>query len=262
MGLARCLAAAQTLPVPGRVSKNVEQHVRLAKLAAEERAQILVFPELSLTGYELELASELSFSEDDARLAPLVDVATALAMTLVVGAPVRLGTELCIGAFILGPERAVDVYTKHHLGAFPASASVDGFVPPPEVGFFRPGSRNPLVNVAGSPAALAVCSDTGRSTHAQTAAERGAKAYLASMFVIPSEYENDRANLVAHATRHAMSVVFSNYGGPTGGLASAGRSAIWSERGECVAALDATGAGVVVATEGDGGWVGKARTLG
>ena len=52
-----------------------------------------------------------------------------------------------------------------------------------------------------------------------------------------------------------MTVVFANYGGQTGGLASAGRSAIWSDRGVTLAELTGTGSGLAIAAESDGGWV-------
>jgi NAD+ synthase (glutamine-hydrolysing) len=55
-----------------------------------------------------------------------------------------------------------------------------------------------------------------------------------------------------------MAVVFANFGGATGGLASAGRSAIWSETGELLAQLDAAGAGIVVACETADGWQARA----
>src|SRR5262249_22829432 len=100
---ARSLAAAQTVPKRGDVEANVEGHIRLIHVAAEAHARVLVFPELSLTGYELDLADELAFSEDDARLNPLLDSASSFGMTLVVGAPVRIGSLLHIGAFILSP---------------------------------------------------------------------------------------------------------------------------------------------------------------
>jgi NAD+ synthase (glutamine-hydrolysing) len=57
-------------------------------------------------------------------------------------------------------------------------------------------------------------------------------------------------------------VVFANYGGPSGGLASGGRSAIWSETGELLARLEPTGAGVVVATGTDAGWRARAILVG
>lgn len=251
---ARSIAVAQTIPRRGDVGANLEEHVRLVRVAAEEGARLLVFPELSLTGYELDLATELAFSREDPRLAPLVDAAFSYSMGLIVGAPVRIGSRCHIGAFIVYPDRTVDLYTKHRLGAFTASASCDGIVPPAEATVFQPGDSNPLVRFGGSIGAVAVCADIGRPSHAQQAADRGAGTYLASMFVIPSELERDTAALRAYAVRHSMAVAFANFGGPSGGLASGGRSAIWSDRGELLVQLEASGSGVAVAVESDAGW--------
>src|SRR5262245_43477256 len=102
----RSVAIAQTCPVKGDVPANLEEHVRLARVAATEGAQVLVFPELSLTGYELGLAVMLAFAEDDPRLSPLRDAASSHSITLIVGAPVRIGPRLHIGAFILLPDRS------------------------------------------------------------------------------------------------------------------------------------------------------------
>lgn len=254
MTRARAIAAAQTVPIRGDVGANIEEHVRLARLAAEARVQIVVFPELSLTGYEMDLADSLAFAPGDPRLAPLIEAASSSSLILVAGAPVRIGSRLHIGAFIIYPDGTVEIYTKHHLGAFSPSASADGIVPPPERTAFHPGTLDPLIQFGGHAAAVAVCADTGRPSHPQAAADRGARTYLASMFVIPSEFARETATLREYAVRHSMAVVLANFGGPSGGLASAGRSAIWSERGERLAQLDATGAGVAVAIEGDAGW--------
>ncbi len=72
------------------MSANVQTHLRLVYAAAKQAAQVLVFPELSLTGYELDLVAGLAFAESDSRLGPLLDAAVETEMTLVVGAPVRL----------------------------------------------------------------------------------------------------------------------------------------------------------------------------
>jgi predicted amidohydrolase len=250
----RSIAAAQTISIRGDVAANVEQHLRLVHVAAEAQAQVLVFPELSLTGYELDLADELAFTQADPRLAPLTEVASSRSMTLVVGAPVRMGSRLYIGAFIISPDRTVGLYTKHHLGAFSSGASCDGIVPPAEATVFHSGIWNPLVRFGGHTAAVAVCADTGRPSHPQEAADRGARTYLASMFVIPSEFQRETATLPAYAAQHSMAVAFANYGGPTGGLASGGGSAIWSETGELLAQLEAIGIGVSVASESPAGW--------
>jgi len=256
---ARSIAAAQTVPIRGDIDANIERHARLVHAAAEEQAQILVFPELSLTGYELDLADELAFSEADPRLSPLAELASTFRMTLIVGAPVRIGSRLHIGAFILSPDRVIDLYTKHRLGAFPASVSPDGIVPAAEATVFHPGDRNPLVHFGENTAAVAICADTGRPSHPRDAAERGAKSYLASMFVIPADFEKETGSLRSYAERHSMAVVFANYGGPSGGLPSGGGSSIWSEKGELLARLESVGAGLAVAIEDDAGW--RARTV-
>lgn len=255
----RRLAAAQTVPIRGDVDANIEEHIRLVHVAAEAGANVVVFPELSLTGYELDLADELAFSEVDQRLDPLVELAASRRLTLIVGAPVRIESRLYIGAFILTADGAIDLYTKQHLGAFAPSDSPDGSVPPAEATVFQPGDRDPLVMIGGALAAVAVCADVSRPSHAKAAAERGATTYLASMFVIPSDLEKDLTSLRTYAERHSMAIVFSNYGGPSGGLPSAGRSAVWSAQG--VVRLAAAGSGVAVAIERDGDWSMKTLKL-
>lgn len=252
------LAAAQTVPVPGDVDANLAQHVELAEIAAAEGARVVVFPELSLTGYELERARDLAFRERDARLSGLTEVAAATHATLVVGAPILLDDRLHIGAFIVSPDGATDVYTKRHLGAFPGSVNPDGPVPPAEATVFQSGARDPLIDVDGCRATVAICADLGRPAHAERAANRGAHAYLVSAFVVPADLDQDMATLYGYARRHGMAVVFSNFGGPSGGLPSAGRSAIWSGSGELVVELEPEGKGVAVALEEAAGWRGKA----
>jgi predicted amidohydrolase len=261
-GRVRSISVAQTCPVRGDVHANLDEHLRLTELAASEGAQLVLFPELSLTGYEVDLAGELAFSEDDPRLAPLIEAASSHSITVIVGAPVRVDRRLHIAAFVLYPDRTTTPYTKHYLGAFPDGARCDGIVPPAEATVFEPGDRNPLVRFGGNTAALAICSDIGRPSHPQQAADRGARTYLASMFVIPSDFTGDSAKLSGYAAKHSMTVALANFGSPTGGLAAAGRSSIWSERGELLAQLDPGGAGIAVATETPEGWRAKAVMLG
>lgn len=252
------IAVAQTCPVKGDVDANIADHLRLVRFAALEGADVVVFPELSLTGYELDLAMDLAFSEHDPRLAPLVDVAADSGTVVIVGAPVRLGPRLTIGACILLPDRTSTLYTKQRLGAFPATAARDG-VPPPESTVFGTADRDPLIELGGHKAAMAICADIGSPSHPKRAADRGAAVYLASMFVIPADFEGDASRLEGFAVQHSMAVALANFGGPTGGLVAAGRSSIWSEAGELLVRLDPAGTGVAVATKSAAGW--RSRTV-
>jgi predicted amidohydrolase len=254
MAVYRSLAAAQTTPRRGDVAANILQHERLMLAAAEADARTLVFPELSLTGYELDIADHLAFSEDDDRLLSLRELAAELQMTVIVGAPARIDSGLHIAAFILSPDRLLDLYTKQRLGAFPADANSGGDVPPPEATVFQPCQRNPLLYVGGQPAAIAICADLGDTGHPKSAADRGAKTYLASTFVIPADLEADVARLRNYARAYSMTIVFANFGGPSGQLASAGCSAIVTSTGELLAQLPPTGAGLSIAIETETGW--------
>ena len=247
MSISRPVAAAQTTPCRGDIAANLAEHVRLIALAAVRDVGLLVFPELSLTGYELDLAPQLAFSEQDGRLDPLRELALSRGMTLIVGAPVRVRERLHIGAFIVSAQGSLDLYTKQRLGAFPPEANPSGVVPPAEPTLFEPGDRDPHFSYAEHTAAIAICADIGSPAHPLTAAERGASCYLACTFVIPQDYASDSARLQGYARQHAMNVIFSNYGGPSGGLPSAGQSAIWSAQGELLAQLEPIGSGIAVA---------------
>jgi uncharacterized protein (TIGR02246 family) len=261
VNLHTCIAVAQTRAAAGDVAANIEEHLSLAQLAAAEGSFVVVFPELSLTGYELEQAPRLAFQPRDPRLNSLCDAARQWQTTLLVGAPIATHGKLHIGTFVLKPDGEIDLYTKRRLGAFPEAARVDGIPPPPEATFFQPGSADPLVAVGQYSASLAICADIGDPDHAQAAARRGASMYLASMFVIPSDYRQDAARLAAYAAEHELVVAMANYGAPTGGLNAAGGSAIWNSSGECLVQLPSSGSGVAVAAETADGWQTAVRML-
>jgi predicted amidohydrolase len=124
---------------------------------------------------------------------------------------------------------------------------------------FHPGDRNPLIRFGDNVAAVAVCADIGSPAHPQRAADRGANTYLASMFVIPSDFDGEVLKLSRYAVQHRMMTAMANFGGQSGGLKSAGRSAIWSETGELLVQLDANGSGIAVVTETEHG--GRARAV-
>ncbi len=183
-------------------------------------------------------------------------------LTVIAGAPVRLGQSLHIAAFIIDPKRTVSLYTKQHLGAFGDCARFDGCLPPPEASIFQAGTLDPLVPFGDGLAAIAICADTGRASHPQRAAGRGAKAYLASMFAIPSEFDRDCVTLTQYAVEHSMLAALANFGSATGGLAAAGRSSIWSEHGALIARLPPHGAGIAVATRSTDLWHAELAMLG
>lgn len=252
----RAVAVGQTVPVRGDVAANVAEHVRLARVAAAAGARAIVFPELSLTGYELDLAERLAFEPDDARLVPLRDVAAESGIALVAGAPVRIDGHLHIGAFLMGADGGCDVATKRHLGAFGPDANPGGAVPPAEASVFAPGGLAPLLRAGGVTSAVGICKDATVPGHPAEAARRGADTYLAAVFLPPADVAADVARLAGYAARHGMLVAMANSGGPSGGLPGGGGSGVWAPGGAEIVRLPPHGSGVAVALESRDGWCG------
>ncbi|MBA2342760.1 MAG: carbon-nitrogen hydrolase, partial [Thermoleophilaceae bacterium] len=77
------IALAQTAPVLGALDENFARHHELIEEAREGGAALVVFPELGLTGYQLQdLAAEVAMRLDDPRLASLAAATGGLSATV------------------------------------------------------------------------------------------------------------------------------------------------------------------------------------
>lgn len=229
------IAAAQSTSVPGDIPRNVTHHLQFAEAAAERSVGLLVFPELSLTGYELAIARPNAIVPDDLRLAPLRHFATRAEMTIVVGAPVlNENSELFIAALAFDPDGSVSTYKKVH-------------VPESERGVFKPGPGGSVLRVGNATVALAICADASHPQHAANAAASGAGVYAAGVMIDGEGYARKVPLLKNYAVEHRMAVLMANYSGVTGGEVSAGRSAIWSKDGQLLAESTGTEESLVIA---------------
>ena len=76
------LAVAQPVCVPYDVAANAEQHCRAIE---EASADVVVFPELSVTGYHFDAQP---LRPDDGRLQPIISTCAATETLALIGAPV------------------------------------------------------------------------------------------------------------------------------------------------------------------------------
>lgn len=239
------LAAAQSVAIAGDVHANIQQHLRLMRVASEQGVQLLVFAELSLTGYEPSLAAGLAIAPEDPVLAPLREAARELRLTAVVGMPIRLAAQpgVLIGALVLGADGSLAVYTKQHLH-------------PGEEVAFVPGAGGAALQWGEDRIALAVCADFSHASHPRAAAESGANVYAAGVLISEDGYDTDSALLQGYAVEHGMLVLMANHAGPSGGWACAGRSAIWSPEG-LITQAPGTGNALVISHREGARWVGR-----
>ncbi len=235
------------------VARNVQTHLAFVRAAAEQGVQLLVFPELSLTGYELQHLAAHVLDEDAAALAPLRQAARDHAVTLVVGTPAaaaRAGDLPSIGAWVLHADGSTTLCRKRHLHGS-------------ETQFASAGKHDALVlPLAGISTGLAICADATHPEHVDAAARAGAALYASGAVISENGYAPEAAQLQGYAREHAMAVLLANHGGPSGGYMSAGRSAFWAPGGDEMAAAPGPGQCLVVATRNsDGHWSGRVVPL-
>jgi predicted amidohydrolase len=230
------LAAAQINSTPQNTEANIRNHIRMIDLAADQGVGFMLFPEMSLTGYERELASEMSFSENDRRLAVFEEMAIKHKMIIVVGAPIKIETELFIGSFVFAPNGSSNVYTKQYLHQGEEKFFVPGFV------------NNPLIEMGGEKVSIAICADLVNSLHPEQAAKKKTTVYAASIFYTPGGIGEAHEQLGSYAKKYNMQVLMANYAGSSYGLQSAGKSAYWNNRGELIGELNHAEEGLLVIT--------------
>jgi predicted amidohydrolase len=213
------VAVAQPECVPYEVAVNAATHTAAIRSAG---ARVVVFPELSLTGYLLDAPT---IAIDDPRLAPLVEACAETGSTALVGAPVQGETGAAyIGMLAVDRDGMRVAYRK---------MSVDVS----ESHRFAPGGSPAVLQVDGWRLGLAVCRDTGIAQHAADTAALGIDAYVAGTLMAAQDAERQDERGRRIATDHQVWVALASFAGATGGgfTRAAGRSGIWAPQGRLVA---------------------------
>lgn len=205
------IAVAQPPCVSHDVSGNAAAHAAAVRSAC---ARVVVFPELSLTGYDLDA---MVIAADDPRLTPIVEACAETGSLALIGAPVA-GPH--IGMLAVDGAGARVVYRKMWLGDVEAER-------------FTPGAEPAVVEVDGWRLGLAICKDTGVAQHAADTAAVGMDAYVAGIVHAADEGGEHDARARGVAADHGVWVVIASFAGSTGGGfdTTAGRSGIWSPDG-------------------------------
>lgn len=227
------IAVAQPVCAVGDVGANARAHADAVRLAG---ARVVVFPELSLTGYDLGAAT---VSPGDPALRPLVDACAEVAAVALAGAPVGDGDDAGIGVLRVAAGGVDVVYRKAHLGGA-------------EPKRFRPGDGAACIDVDGWRIGLGVCKDTGVADHVDATARLGVDVYAAGLVHLPEELSEQerRAESIARVCRSYVAFAsFAGYAGPVYER-TAGGSTVRARDGGLLAAAGGEPGEVVCATIG------------
>ncbi|MCZ9882503.1 carbon-nitrogen hydrolase family protein [Arthrobacter sp. B2a2-09] len=238
MTSALTVAAIQYEALDGGVLANVPEHVRHIEDAHSRGARLVVFPELSLTGYDLELYAdeEAWVAPGDPRLERIREIARRTGVTVIVGAGFREGdgTPRLASLVIRPPGDAAPAFKTHVHGA--------------ERELFVPGEGPALLELDGWRIALAICFDAAVPSHASSAAEAGADLYAVSAVYVQGEEHRLGLHLGARSMDNRMFGVLANMGGSGAIGDSCGLSGAWGPDGRVLAQLDVSGSAIAIAT--------------
>ncbi len=239
------IAAAQVASIRGDMDRNIATHASVIADAAKHGVTVLVFPELSLIGYEPELAAELAITEADSRLTPLLRLAQKHQLEIVMGASLQDVTgRPALGVIAIAADGATKTYRKMHLGGS-------------ELEYFTPGNTPLAFAVNGHTIGIAICADASQPSHPQNYADAGANIYAASVFLTDDWYATDAPRLAGYSLRHRMLIVMANHAASVGTYTSVGKSAVWSPDGALLAQADGTENALVIGRSNHAGWRGE-----
>jgi predicted amidohydrolase len=213
------IAVAQPLCLTGDIAANAATHAEAVRSA---RARVVVFPELSLTGYELDGPA---IAADDPRLGPIMEACAETGSTALVGAPVNgEAGRPHIAMLAVDGAGASLAYRKMWLGGA-------------EPERFAPGDEPAVLEVEGWRLGLAICKDTGVPRHASETVALGIDAYVAGVLETMDDAAVPEERALRVAADHHVWVVIASFAGSTGGGFSqaAGGSGIWTPDGVPVA---------------------------
>jgi predicted amidohydrolase len=227
------LAVVQTKPVPCAIDANIRAHETWIKKAATHGADMVFFPELSLTGYEPKHAARLALRADDARLDVFDMLSHALRITIGVGAPTLGFNGVRISMIVFRPDAARIVYSKQHLHT-------------DELAYFVAGDGQVTLPSGGHVVAPAICYESLLPQHGAQAAALGATLYVASVAKSSSGLAKGDVHYPAIARRHTLAVLMANCVGPCDDFEAIGGSAVWNSRGELLARLPQSSEGALL----------------
>lgn len=220
------IAMAQLDMLVGDITKNTQSVIDAANKARdEERADVVVFPELTLTGYppeDLLLRSSLDQRIESALAKLLAEIRD---IYVVVGYPRRIDGELfnCAGVIYQG-----DLLVEY------AKQKLPNFLVFDDKRYFSEGREAGLVDIKGVTVGLSICEDIWHPEPIAQAKAAGAELILnlnASPYHIEKMGEREEL-LHQRATESTLPIVYVNYMGAQDELVYEGGSFVVNAKGE------------------------------
>lgn len=218
------VSIAQINPIVGSFKQNLQIISTAIVQAKNDNADVIIFPELALTGYPPEdLLFRPTFikkvEESLQQIAKLSD-----GITTIIGAPVIRDEKLYNMACVLRDGNSIYEYAKQHL---PNYRVFD------EKRYFNKGKENGIIDINGHKVGLLICEDIWKKPPAKKAKDAGAELLLilnASPF--RSGKTQERIDLLSkRSSVNQIPLVYNNLVGGQDELIFDGESMVFNQKG-------------------------------
>lgn len=219
----------------GDIDYAFETVARELRTAAGAGADIAVFPELFLPGYNSDRTGAVAEIWNGPWISRLGAMASQAGCGLVAGYAERDRETIYNAAVAIGPDgRLLANYRKIQLFG------------PREKALFTPGDRYAVFDFQGRRAALLICYDVEFDGHVAALAKRGVELILVPTANMVPFQNVCRTTVPTHAFNHAVTIVYANYCGVERDLTYCGESLIVARDGAVLARAGAGPATLIV----------------
>ncbi len=229
------VAIAQINPCVGDFDLNKEKILNSIQEARDNKADLVVFPEMVVSGYPPEdlLFRPAFLQQIESALEDIRQASTHI--TVIIGAPKYLNTKrqnkLFNMAVVFQDGKQIAQYAKQHL---PNYRVFD------EKRYFSKGKETVIVDIAGVKIGILICEDIWRTMPIKTAKQQGAEAIVvlnASPFRYNKAVER-QALLERHAQTHQLPIIYANLVGGQDELVFDGHSLVVDSHAQLIFQAD------------------------
>ncbi len=219
------VSIAQINPIVGSFKHNTQLILDAIQKARQDNADVIVFPELVITGYPPEdLLFRPAFLKRVDETLELIAKATKN-ITAIIGAPIEKDGKLLNCACVLQEGEISQNYAKQHL---PNYRVFD------EKRYFRRGKESVVIDIAGHKVGLLICEDIWMKAPAKAAKQAGADMLVvlnASPFRANKTAERLKM-LEQRSTDNDLPIVYANLVGGQDELIFDGESLVFDRAGQ------------------------------
>ncbi|WP_371195113.1 carbon-nitrogen hydrolase family protein [Glaciecola sp. SC05] len=227
------ICIVQISPQKGNVSANIDSHLAAIRSAVVLGIDVIIFPELSITGFEPALAKQLVQNPHSASFDCFEELAEEHEITIGIGIPTQSDTGLNISMLIFQPSKHRQVYSKTILHS-------------DELPYFVCGDSEPVIQVRGQKLGIGICYETLQNERFLQSVNLGAKAFIASVAKPQNGIHKANSLFASFSKKCSIPILMANSIGYCDNFLSAGQSTVWNSKGKVIGQLNDVSSGLLI----------------